>query len=77
MLLPAWGVPEDAVSYHHDAAGAVRAAARDGGVAVLLAPVDVADVLALAADGVRMPRKSTSFGPKPRSGFVVRTFAAG
>ena len=77
VLLPAWGVAEDAVSYHHDAAGAVRAAARDGGVAVLLAPVDVADVLALAADGVRMPRKSTSFGPKPRSGFVLRTFAGG
>jgi uncharacterized protein (DUF1015 family) len=77
VLLPTWGVPEFAVSYHHDAAGAVRAAARDGGVAVLLAPVDVADVLALAAEGVRMPRKSTSFGPKPRSGFVLRTFAEG
>ena len=57
--------------------GRRASAAREGGVAVLLAPVDVADVLALAAEGVRMPRKSTSFGPKPRSGFVVRTFAAG
>jgi hypothetical protein len=75
VLLPAWGVEEGAVSYHHDAAGAVHAAARGGGVAVLLAAVDVADVLALAAAGVRMPRKSTSFGPKPRSGFVLRTFA--
>ena len=77
VLLPGWGVDDRSVSYHHDAAGAVRAAARDHGVALLLAPVDVADVLALAADGVRMPRKSTSFGPKPRSGFVMRTFAAG
>ena len=65
------------MSYHHDAAGAVRTAAREGGVAVLLAPVDVADVLALASEGVRMPRKSTSFGPKPRSGFVMRTFTKG
>ena len=23
----------------------------------------------------RVPRKSTSFGPKPRSGMVIRTFA--
>ena len=35
-------------------------------------PVAVADVLALAADGERMPRKSTSFGPKPRTGLVLR-----
>lgn len=76
VLLPGWGVDDRAVTYHHDAEGAVRAAARDHGVALLLAPVDVADMLALAAVGVRMPRKSTSFGPKPRSGLVMRTFAA-
>ncbi len=77
VLLPAWGVGEAAVSYQHTAIGAVRQASRERGLALLLAPVDVADVLALAAQGVRMPRKSTSFGPKPRSGFVLRTFAAG
>ena len=60
------------VGYLHDAAGAVRAARRAAGVAVLMRPVDVADVLALAADGERMPRKSTSFGPKPRTGLVLR-----
>ncbi len=75
VLLPAWGVGEDAVTYHHEAAHAVRSAARSGGLAVLMAPVDVADVLALAALGERMPRKSTSFGPKPRSGFVLRSIA--
>ena len=76
VLLPAWRIGEDSFNaFHHDAEGAVHTAARDGGVAVLMAPVDVADVLALAAAGVRMPRKSTSFGPKPRSGFVLRTFA--
>jgi len=31
-------------------------------------------VLQIAADGVRMPRKSTSFGPKPRTGLLLRTF---
>ena len=39
---------------------------------MLLRPVDVSDVLALAAEGERMPRKSTSFGPKPRTGLVLR-----
>ncbi len=60
------------VGYLHDAAGALRAARRGHGVAVLMRPADVADVLALAAAGERMPRKSTSFGPKPRTGLVLR-----
>jgi uncharacterized protein (DUF1015 family) len=60
------------VEYLHDAGAAVRAARRRHGVAVLMRPVDVADVLALAAEGERMPRKSTSFGPKPRTGLVLR-----
>jgi len=29
-------------------------------------------VMACAARGERMPRKSTSFGPKPRMGVVLR-----
>jgi uncharacterized protein (DUF1015 family) len=70
----AWAMPEERVSYHHEVAGAVRAATRTAGIAVLLAPVQVESVLELAAQGVRMPRKSTSFGPKPRTGLVLRTF---
>ncbi len=69
-------VPADAprgrVAYLHEAPGAVRAAVRGNGVAVLMRAVDVGDVLALAAQGERMPRKSTSFGPKPRTGLVLR-----
>ena len=74
LLEQVWQVSDAAsrVGYLHDAAGAVRAARRALGVAVLLRPVEVADVLALAADGERMPRKSTSFGPKPRTGLVLR-----
>jgi hypothetical protein len=75
VLLPAWGMAEADVTYHHDAAHAVELARNNGGTAVLMAPVDVRDVFALAETGVRMPRKSTSFGPKPRSGLVLRTFA--
>jgi uncharacterized protein (DUF1015 family) len=44
---------------------------------VLAAPVAEADVHAVAALGERVPRKSTSFSPKPRTGLVIRTFAAG
>jgi hypothetical protein len=76
LLLPAWRTTEPEVTYHHDAAHAVARTRTDGGLAVLLSPVDVADVFGLAELGVRMPRKSTSFGPKPRSGLVLRTFAA-
>lgn len=74
LLEKLWQLPEssDRISYLHDAAAAVRAARRSGGVAVLMRPVEVADVLALAAEGERMPRKSTSFGPKPRTGLVLR-----
>jgi uncharacterized protein (DUF1015 family) len=60
------------VRYVHDPAWALRAAARSGGVALLMRPVDVATVLAVAALGERMPRKTTSFGPKPRTGLVIR-----
>jgi uncharacterized protein (DUF1015 family) len=78
LLEKMWSVdPSSArVRYVHDAAGALRAAARSNGTAVLLKPVHVADVLAVAARGERMPRKSTSFGPKPRTGLVLRLLDA-
>ncbi len=59
---------------HQDAAAAIDAA-RPGGTAVICNPPQVTDVLALAARGEQMPRKSTSFGPKPRTGLVIRSFA--
>lgn len=74
LLEQVWRVPDSSrrVEYLHDAGAAVRAAQRAHGVAVLMRAVDVADVLALAVEGERMPRKSTSFGPKPRTGLVLR-----
>jgi uncharacterized protein (DUF1015 family) len=60
------------VDYHHDAAHAIDAASRSHGVALLLPAPSLAQVRALAEAGIRMPRKSTSFGPKPRSGLVLR-----
>jgi uncharacterized protein (DUF1015 family) len=76
LLEQLWQVPDDAtaVSYHHTVEAALRHAERSGGSAILLRPVPVETVLDLARRGIRMPRKSTSFGPKPRSGLVLRVF---
>ena len=59
-------------AYEHDVDAALAAAARTGGTAVLLNPTPVAGVTAVAAEGERMPRKSTLFTPKPRTGLVLR-----
>lgn len=72
---PAFALDENRIRYAHDEASALRATS-EGAVAVLLEPVKVATVHALAQRGVRMPRKSTSFGPKPRTGLVMRAFDA-
>jgi uncharacterized protein (DUF1015 family) len=44
------------------------------GTAVLCNPVPFDAVRDIAAAGEIVPRKSTSFGPKPRTGLVFRTF---
>ena len=62
----------ETVAYEHDVPAALAAAARTGGTAVLLNPTPVDGVTAVAAGGERMPRKSTLFTPKPRTGLVVR-----
>jgi uncharacterized protein (DUF1015 family) len=78
LLARVWDVTWDAVRIvHNDAAGAISAADETGGTAVICPPMPVRDVYALAAHGERVPRKSTSFGPKPRTGLVIRTFAEG
>jgi uncharacterized protein (DUF1015 family) len=81
LLIPRlWGITEDESNVrivHHDAARALEKARRRNGTAVILNPMKVPDVLAVAAGGEKVPRKSTSFGPKPRTGLVLRTFATG
>lgn len=75
LLDHVWHIPEDdpaRIAYIHDTAATVRKAERDGGTAVLLHPVREEVVRDLARQGVTMPRKSTSFGPKPASGLVLR-----
>lgn len=74
-----WGLPDtaDHIRFDHDARNAVIEAQRHHGLAVLLRPVAESTVLDLAAAGVRMPRKSTSFAPKPATGLVLRLLDEG
>ena len=79
LIRTLWRIPDDGTAVrivHHDPLAAIDAAG-PGGTAVLCNPLPVADVLAVAAGGERVPRKSTSFGPKPRTGLVIRSFAYG
>ena len=71
-----WGIADNErdVLINHDAADAVRVAAGTGATAVICNPPSFEAVIQIAAEGERVPRKSTSFGPKPRTGLVLRTF---
>jgi hypothetical protein len=68
--------PEDRgidISYRDDAltvAALVEKGVADA--AVLLRPVTVEQIRAVAFAGLRMPPKTTYFAPKPRTGMVVR-----
>jgi uncharacterized protein (DUF1015 family) len=66
---------EDVVGFEHSVAGAVDAARRTGGTALLLNPTPVEAVAAVAEAGERMPRKSTLFTPKPKTGLLMRAYA--
>jgi uncharacterized protein (DUF1015 family) len=80
LLTRLWGIDDDdrSVRAVHDAAAAVHTAdSPPGGTAVICCPMTAAQVYEVAALGRRVPRKSTSFGPKPRTGLVMRLFAQG
>jgi len=71
-----WGIADSErdVLINHDAADAVTTAAELGATAVICNPPSFESVIHIAAEGEKVPRKSTSFGPKPRTGLVLRTF---
>jgi uncharacterized protein (DUF1015 family) len=77
LLEDVWRVPDapEHIAYIHDARAAVTQAERNGATAVLMHPVREEVVRDLARQGVTMPRKSTSFGPKPATGLVLRSLA--
>ena len=77
LLDHVWHIPDapEDISYIHDTEAAVIQAERRGATAVLMHPVREEVVRDLARQGVTMPRKSTSFGPKPATGLVLRSLA--
>ena len=74
LITALWGLTdtEDAVGYRHDVHSAIAGARETGGIALLLRPTSAAAVAAVAANGERMPRKSTLFTPKPATGLLIR-----
>ncbi|MCW2600622.1 MAG: hypothetical protein JWM02_2451 [Frankiales bacterium] len=74
LVADVWGLVDDVdtVRYEHDVDAALATASASGGTAVLLNPTPVDAVTAVASGGERMPRKSTLFTPKPRTGLVIR-----
>jgi uncharacterized protein (DUF1015 family) len=64
--------PGDALEFTHDAADADLAVREGGAVAAYLLPATTPDrVRAVVERGERLPRKSTFFWPKPRTGMVM------
>ncbi|MGY1840117.1 MULTISPECIES: DUF1015 family protein [unclassified Modestobacter] len=74
LLSHLWHRADDPASVlvAHDVDQALRLAGERAGVALLLRSPAPADVAAVARSGARMPRKSTLFVPKPRTGLVLR-----
>ncbi|TCM38654.1 DUF1015 family protein [Kribbella sp. VKM Ac-2568] len=72
VLLPAWGVPADEITFHHALSDAIALADPQQAAVELVAP-RMDQVLQSAARGVILPQKATSFGPKPRVGLLFRT----
>jgi uncharacterized protein (DUF1015 family) len=77
LLGALWHRPDDpdSVAIAHSVEEALRLAADRSGVALLLRAPSPSDVAAVARAGARMPRKSTLFVPKPRTGLVLRPLA--
>jgi uncharacterized protein (DUF1015 family) len=77
LVATRWGRPDtvEALLYAHSAPEAIALARANQGVAILLRPTPVDAVLTIARAGLRMPRKSTLFLPKPASGMALRLFA--
>jgi uncharacterized protein (DUF1015 family) len=77
LIRQAWRLQDtvEVVGFRHDLDSTLKAAGTNG-TALLLNPTLVQDVAAVAEAGDRMPRKSTLFTPKPRTGLLIRLLDA-
>jgi uncharacterized protein (DUF1015 family) len=73
VLYPLVGITEEDVDFVAHAEEAV-AAATGGRAALLVAPVSEHAIAEAGEVGLRFPRKTTFFVPKPRAGLVIRSF---
>ena len=71
-VLPVLVADESTIGYHHSVDAALRSATETGGLAFIANPPSAEQVMRAARQGITLPRKTTSFGPKPRIGFVLR-----
>lgn len=67
-----WEVPGSAIRYEPSATEAARRVRKHGGVAALVLPPSQRELRAAAEAGIRLPHKSTSFGPTPHPSLVLR-----
>lgn len=66
------------IDFRHDAFAVADMVAKGTvGAAILLRPVSVAQIEAVAEAGLRMPEKTTFFQPKPLTGLVFRSLDLG
>jgi uncharacterized protein (DUF1015 family) len=66
------------IDFRHDAIAVAAMVAKGAvGAAILLRPVSVAQIEAVAEAGLRMPQKTTFFQPKPLTGLVFRSLDLG
>jgi uncharacterized protein (DUF1015 family) len=71
------GAPDE-IDYRNDAVTVAAMVAKGAAdAAVLLRPVSVAQIDAVAEAGLRMPQKTTFFQPKPLTGLVFRSLDLG
>ena len=67
------GLPPHELVFQHGVDHVVQRVERgEAQAGVLLRPATVAQIVAIANGGERMPPKTTFFHPKPRTGVVVR-----
>lgn len=76
LIRTLWGLADDetSVRFGYDVDSTLDLVRRGGGTALLLPATPAASVLAVARHGERMPRKSTLFVPKPRTGLLLRCY---
>jgi uncharacterized protein (DUF1015 family) len=71
-LLPLLGIEENSITFHHSAESACRQVRHRYGLCVLVPLIEYETVATAANAGILLPKKTTSFQPKPSQGVFIR-----